>query len=292
VAKDLNTTGRWLKRLTQGLAEPQDRKQLLTVLREASERGLIDADALTMLEGVLEVGDLQVRDIMVPRAQMVSVRRHEPPARILSVVVESGHSRFPVMDEDRDDIVGILLAKDLLRLTTASARERFDIREYMRPAVFVPESKRLNVLLKEFRRNRNHMAIVVDEYGGVAGLCTIEDVIEQIVGEIDDEFDVEDDQNIRRDAPMQFTVRGVTRIAEFNEYFGAHLSEEQGVDTVAGLIMKQLGRLPRRGESAHLEGFELRVLRADRRRIDALKVVAPRDVLPPEERPADGAGPN
>jgi magnesium and cobalt transporter len=242
-----------------------------------------------MLEGVLEVADLQVRDIIVPRAQMVFVRRHEPAARILSVVVESGHSRFPVMDEDRDDIVGILLAKDLLRLTTTAARERFDMREYMRPAVFVPESKRLNVLLKEFRRNRNHMAIVVDEYGGVSGLCTIEDVIEQIVGEIDDEFDVED-EHIRRDAPAQFTVRGVTRIADFNEYFGAHLSEEQGVDTIAGLIMKQLGRLPRRGESTTIEGFEFRVLRADRRRIDALKVVAPRDVLPPEERPADGAG--
>ncbi|TLZ32432.1 MAG: CBS domain-containing protein, partial [Gammaproteobacteria bacterium] len=197
--KDLNSTGRWLmKRLTQGLApEVQDRKDLLAVLREAGERGLVDGDALTMLEGVLEVGDLQVRDIMVPRAQMVFVRRDEPAARILPVVVESGHSRFPVMDEDRDDIVGILLAKDLLRLTTAQARERFDIREYMRPAVFVPESKRLNVLLREFRRNRNHMAIVVDEYGGVSGLCTIEDVIEQIVGEIDDEFDVEDDQNIR-----------------------------------------------------------------------------------------------
>ncbi|TLY49949.1 MAG: CBS domain-containing protein [Gammaproteobacteria bacterium] len=286
--KDLNSTGRWLmKRLTQGLApELQDRKDLLAVLREAGERGLVDGDALTMLEGVLEVGDLQVRDIMVPRAQMVFVRRDEPAARILPVVVESGHSRFPVMDEDRDDIVGILLAKDLLRLTTASARERFDIREYMRPAVFVPESKRLNVLLKEFRRNRNHMAIVVDEYGGVSGLCTIEDVIEQIVGEIDDEFDVEDDQNIRRDAEAQFTVRGVTRIAEFNEYFGARLSEAEGVDTVAGLLMKELGRLPRRGESASIGGFEFRVLRADRRRIDALRVVAPRDVLPPDERAA------
>jgi len=286
--KDLNSTGRWLmKRLTQGLApELQDRKDLLAVLREAGERGLVDGDALTMLEGVLEVADLQVRDIMVPRAQMVFVRRDEPAARILPVVVESGHSRFPVMDEDRDDIVGILLAKDLLRLTTASARERFDIREYMRPAVFVPESKRLNVLLKEFRRNRNHMAIVVDEYGGVSGLCTIEDVIEQIVGEIDDEFDVEDDQNIRRDAEAQFTVRGVTRIAEFNEYFGARLSEAEGVDTVAGLLMKQLGRLPRRGESASIGGFEFRVLRTDRRRIDALRVVAPRDVLPPDERAA------
>src|SRR5438874_1058398 len=252
--KDLNSTGRWLmKRLTQGLApELQDRKDLLAVLREAGERGLVDADALTMLEGVLEVADLQVRDIMVPRAQMVFVRRDEPAARILPVVVESGHSRFPVMDEDRDDIVGILLAKDLLRLTTASARERFDIREYMRPAVFVPESKRLNVLLKEFRRNRNHMAIVVDEYGGVSGLCTIEDVIEQIVGEIDDEFDVEDDQNIRRDAERHFTVRGVTRISEFNEYFGARLSEAEGVDTVAALMWLWQGAGPR--EAARL-GF-------------------------------------
>ena len=288
MAKDLNTTGRWLKRLTQGLAEPQDRQELLSMLREAGERGLIDADALTMLEGVLEVGDLKVRDIMVPRAQMVFVRRSDPPARILPVVVESGHSRVPVMDEDRDDIVGILLAKDLLRLSTQQLRERFDIREFMRPAVFVPESKRLNVLLKEFRRNRNHMAIVVDEYGGVAGLCTIEDVIEQIVGDIDDEFDVEDDQNIRRDAERQFTVRGVTRIDEFNEYFGAQLSEGEGVDTIAGLIMKQLGRLPRRGESVSIDGFEFRVLRADRRRVDALRLLAPRDVLPPPEEPLAG----
>jgi magnesium and cobalt transporter len=288
MAKDASTTGRWLKRFTQGLAEPQDRQQLLTVVREAAERAVIDSDTLTMLEGVLEVGDLQVRDIMVPRAEMVFMRRNERAARILPVVIESGHSRFPVMDADRDNIVGILLAKDLLRLTTAEKRERFDIREYMRPAVFVPESKRLNVLLKEFRRSRNHMAIVVDEYGGVSGLVTIEDVIEQIVGEIDDEFDVEDDQNIRRDGERQFTVRGVTRITEFNEYFGARLSEAEGFDTVAGLVIKQLGRLPRRGESATVDGFEFRVLRADRRRIETLRVVAPRDVLPPEERPADG----
>jgi magnesium and cobalt transporter len=292
MGKDLNTTGRWLRRLTHGLAvEPQDRKALASVLHEAAERGVIDSDALTMLEGVLEVGDLQVRDIMVPRAQMVFVRRDQPAARILPVVVESGHSRFPVMDEDRDDIVGILLAKDLLRLTTAQARERFDIREYMRPAVFVPESKRLNVLLREFRRNRHHMAIVVDEYGGVSGLCTIEDVIEQIVGEIDDEFDVEDDQNIRREAEAQFTVRGVTRIEEFNQFFGTHLPEGQGVDTVAGLLLKQLGRLPRRGETTSIDGFEFRVLRADRRRIDALRVLAPRDVLPPPDERSAGGNP-
>ena len=289
MTRDPNSTGRWLRRLTQGLAsEPQDRSELVTMMREAAERGLLDADALTMLEGVLEVGDLQVRDIMVPRAQMVFVRRDQPAARILPVVVESGHSRFPVMDEDRDDIVGILLAKDLLRLFATESHERFDIREFMRPVVFVPESKRLNVLLKEFRHNRNHMALVVDEYGGVSGLVTIEDVIEQIVGDIDDEFDVEDDHNIRKEAERQFTVRGVTRIEEFNEYFGAHLSEEEGFDTVAGLLMKQLGRLPRRGEAASIDGFEFRVTRADRRRIDALRVVPPQDVIPPEDRPFDG----
>jgi magnesium and cobalt transporter len=289
MAKDLNATGRWLKKIAQGfVGEPQDRNELLAVLREAGQRGLVEPDALSMLEGVLEVGDLQVRDIMIPRAQMVFVRRDDPFAKLLPVVVESGHSRFPVMDDDRDDIVGILLAKDLLRLYAQEVRERFDIREFMRPVVFVPESKRLNVLLKEFRGNRNHMALVVDEYGGVSGLVTIEDVIEQIVGEIDDEFDVEDDHNIRKEAERQFTVRGVTRIDEFNEYFGAHLSEEEGFDTVAGLLMKEFGRLPRRGDAATIDGFEFRVTRADRRRIDALRVVPPQDVIPPEERLSDG----
>ena len=289
MAKDLNATGRWLKKIAQGfVGEPQDRNELLAVLREAGQRGLVEPDALSKLEGVLEVGDLQVRDIMIPRAQMVFVRRDDPFAKLLPVVVESGHSRFPVMDEDRDDIVGILLAKDLLRLYAQEVRERFDIREFMRPVVFVPESKRLNVLLKEFRGNRNHMALVVDEYGGVSGLVTIEDVIEQIVGEIDDEFDVEDDHNIRKEAERQFTVRGVTRIEEFNEYFGAHLSEEEGFDTVAGLLMKEFGRLPRRGDAATIDGFEFRVTRADRRRIDALRVVPPQDVIPPEERLSDG----
>jgi magnesium and cobalt transporter len=283
MSKDLNATGRWLKRITQSLAgEPHDRAELLELLREANERGLLDGDALTMLEGVLEVSDLQVRDIMVPRVQMVFVQRDDPPAKILPSVIESGHSRFPVMDEDRDNIAGILLAKDLLRLCVREAKERFDIREYMRPAVFVPESKRVNVLLKEFRRNRNHMAIVVDEYGGVSGLVTIEDVIEQIVGEIDDEFDVEDDQNIRKEVERQFAVRGVTRLEEFNEYFGTQLVADE-FDTVAGLVMKQLGRLPRRGEAVHIDGFEFRVVRGDRRRIDTLRVTSPRDVTPPAE---------
>jgi magnesium and cobalt transporter len=288
-AKDGHATGRWLRKITQSFsAEPQDRAELLEQLREANERGVIDSDAMTMLEGVLDVADLQVRDIMIPRAQMVAIRRDDPPSRILPVVVESGHSRFPVMDEDRDDIVGILLAKDLLRFFAQGVPERFDIREFMRPAVFVPESKRLNVLLKEFRRNRNHMAIVVDEYGGVSGLVTIEDVIEQIIGDIDDEFDVEDDQNIRMEAERQFAVRGVTRLDEFNEYFGTQILGE-GFDTVAGLVMKTLGRLPRRGEAITVDNFEFRVMRADRRRVDSLRVTSPYDVVPPEERSGDGS---
>jgi len=300
-----SATGRWLKRTLKSISgEPQDREQLIELLRDAGERGVVDADATRMLEGVLEVSDLQVRDIMVPRAQMAFVRRDDPPERILPAVIESGHSRIPVMDENRDDIVGILLAKDLLRLApqaylaqksgaaaTASrgrAIERFDIREYMRPAVFVPESKRLNVLLRDFRRSRNHMAIVVDEYGGVSGLVTIEDVIEEIVGEIEDEFDVEDDRNIRKEEPRQFTVRGVTRLEEFNEYFGTQIAGD-GFDTVAGLVMNRLGRLPRRGETLAIDGLEFRIIRADRRRIDTVRVVSARDVTPPEERAADGA---
>jgi magnesium and cobalt transporter len=266
--------------------EAEDREDLVQQMRQALERGLIDSDALQMMEGVLGVADLQVRDIMIPRSQMVTVRRDDPPEKLLPVIVESGHSRFPVVDDDRDDIVGILLAKDVLRYVATGRLADFDIRECMRPAVVVPESKRVNVLLKEFRRNRNHMAIVVDEYGGVSGVVTIEDAIEQIVGDIDDEFDVEDDQNIRKEAERQFLVRGATPIAEFNEYFGVELADDE-FDTVAGLVMKQLGHLPRRGETLMIGDIEIRVLRADRRRVEALKVLPPRDVLPLEERAAD-----
>ncbi len=279
---------RWLQRLSRALSgEPQDRQDLIAQLRDARERGLIDAEALEMLEGVLGVADIQVRDIMVPRAQMVFVRRDDTLARLLPVVVESGHSRFPVMDSDRDDVVGILLAKDVLRLYSEGVAGRFDMRECMRPAVFVPESKRVNVLLKEFRRNRNHMAIVVDEYGGVAGLVTIEDAIEQIIGDIDDEFDVDDEISIRKEAPRQFLVRGATPIEEFNEYFGTSFADDE-FDTIAGLLMQRFGRLPRRGDSIELGGLEFRVVRADRRRIDALRVVPPADVTPPEERESTG----
>jgi magnesium and cobalt transporter len=284
-----NATGRWLKRLKRSVAgAPEDREALLESLREANARGLLDADALGMIEGVLDVADLRVRDIMIPRAQMVFVRRNDPADVILPKVVESGHSRFPVMDDDRDDIVGILLAKDLLRVFAEGGTARFDIRECMRPAVFVPEAKRVNVLLKEFRGNRNHMAIVVDEYGGVAGVLTIEDVIEQIVGEIDDEFDVEEDLNIRKDAERQFTVRGVTLIEEFNDFFATRFPDDE-FDTVAGLVMKEFGRLPRRGETVEIGGLEFRVTRADRRRVESLRVTTPEDLAPPGERALRGA---
>jgi magnesium and cobalt transporter len=274
------STGRWLKRITQSMSgEPRDLAELVENLREASERGLFDGDALVMLEGVLAVADMQVRDIMVPRSQMVFVERDESPEKLVELVVESGHSRFPVIGEDRDQILGILLAKDLLRLQ-AAADEDFEIREYMRPVVFVPESKRLNVLLKEFRRSHNHIAMVVDEYGGVCGLVTIEDVIEQIVGEIDDEHDVEDDQTIRKERPREFTVRALTPIDKFNEYFSTAFSDEE-YDTIGGLLMQEFGRLPRRGETIKIGDLEFRILRADRRRIDLLRVTVPFDIEPP-----------
>jgi magnesium and cobalt transporter len=264
--------------------EPRDLAELIEHLRDASERGLFDGDALVMLEGVLAVADMQVRDIMVPRSQMVFVGRDESPEKLVELVVESGHSRFPVIGEDRDQILGILLAKDLLRLQ-AAGDETFEIREYMRPVAFVPESKRLNVLLKEFRRSHNHIAMVVDEYGGICGLVTIEDVIEQIVGEIDDEHDVEEDQTIRKERPREFTVRALTPIAQFNAYFGKKFSDEE-YDTIGGLLMQEFGRLPRRGETIKVDGLEFRIVRADRRRIDLLRVVTPVDIEPPaaEER--------
>jgi magnesium and cobalt transporter len=277
-------TGRWLKRITQSMSgEPRDLAELIEDLREASERGLFNGDALVMLEGVLAVADMQVRDIMVPRSQMVFVERDEPPEKLVQLVVESGHSRFPVIGEDRDQILGILLAKDLLRVQIEGG-EHFEIREYMRPVVFVPESKRLNVLLKEFRLSHNHLAMVVDEYGGVCGLVTIEDVIEQIVGEIDDEHDVEDDQTIRQESEREFSVRALTPIAEFNAYFGTAFSDEE-YDTIGGLLMQEFGRLPRRGETIQIGELEFRILRADRRRIDLLRVISPRAIrLPAGDR--------
>ena len=265
-----NTVMRRIRRLTA----PKDRAQLRDMLKNSARHGLLDSDALSMVEGVLDVADLQVRDIMVPHNQMISIRADDPAPRILSVAIDSGHSRFPVLETEGDGVVGILLAKDLLRFYTLGAYTRFDLREWMRKPLFVPESKRVNVLLKELRVGRNHMAIAIDEYGSVAGLVTMEDVIEQIVGSIDDEYDVEDEKNIRREGEHQFQVRGATRIEEFNEYFGASFSDEQ-YDTVAGMVTAHFGRLPRRGEAAVLEGYEFRVTRADRRRVEALRVTVP-----------------
>jgi len=271
-------SGSWLRRLLESLAgEPQDLEELSEVLADARERGLIDADVLAMLEGVLQVSEIQVRDVMVPRSQMVVIQRDEPPERILPVVTESGHSRFPVVGEDRDEVTGILLAKDLLRFFAQGGEGHFDIRECVRPAVFIPESKRLNVLLKEFRVSHNHMAIVVDEYGGVSGLLTIEDVLEQIVGDIGDEYDVDEAEGIRKEAERTFTVPALTRIEEFNRAFGTRFSDEE-FDTIGGLMLHELGRMPRRGEAIEIGGLELKVLRADRRRIEALRVTTPRDI--------------
>jgi magnesium and cobalt transporter len=255
-------------------AAPKDRAQLRDTLKGAAQHGLLDTDALSMVEGVLAVADLQVRDIMIPHNQMTCVREDDLAPRILSVAIDSGHSRFPVLGVDGDKVVGILLAKDLLRVLTISKAASFDLRDWMRKPLFVPESKRVNVLLKELRAGRNHMAIAIDEYGSVAGLVTMEDVIEQIVGDIDDEYDVEDEKNIRREDDRQFLVRGSTRILDFNEHFNADLPDDAN-DTVAGLVTQHFGRLPRRGEAVTLQGFEFRITRADRRRIEAMRVTVP-----------------
>jgi len=271
-------TGSWLRRMVESLTgEPRDLEQLSGILTDARDRGLIDADVLAMLEGVLEVSEIQVRDVMVPRSQMVVVHRDDPPEKILPVVIESGHSRFPVVGEDRDEVVGILLAKDLLRYFAQDGGSQFDIRECLRPAVFIPESKRLNVLLKEFRVSHNHMAIVVDEYGGVSGLLTIEDVLEQIVGDIGDEYDVDESEGIRREGERTYSVPALTRIEEFNETFGTRFSDEE-FDTIGGLVLHELGRMPRRGEAVEIGGLELKVQRADRRRIETLRVTTPSEI--------------
>ncbi len=253
-------------------SEPRDRGQLVENLRAAQARDLIDPEALGMLEGVLNVSDMQVRDIMVPRAQMEVVRRDATLEEIVPDVVASAHSRIPVILDSRDEVVGILLAKDLLRFFPNGSGEAFDMQEILRPAVFVPESKRLNVLLKEFRLSRNHMAIVVDEYGGVAGLVTIEDVLEQIVGEIEDEHDVEDYlTQIMQHPGDRYTIKALTPMEEFNAFFRTGYSEED-FDTIGGLLLSRFGHVPRRGEHVTFDGMEFRVLRADNRRLHLVEM--------------------
>jgi magnesium and cobalt transporter len=258
--------------------EPDNRAELLETLHDAHGRGLIDADALSMIEGVFQVSDLSARDIMVPRAQMDTIDINEPIEQWLPLVLRSGHSRFPVIEGDRDRVLGILLAKDLLRYF---ADEKFDVRGMLRPAVFIPESKRLNVLLRDFRAKRNHIAIVVDEFGGVAGLLTIEDVLEQIVGDIEDEYDFDEDHDNILPARQgengpRWRVKAQTPISQFNEALGLAFSDDE-VDTVGGLVANHLGRVPHKGEVFETETVRFEVLRADARRIHVLLV----DKLPP-----------
>ncbi len=271
-----STRPSFIERLTALLSRaPEDREQLLELLHAAFERNLLDADALSIIEGALSVSDIQVREIMVPRAQMDVIAIDETLEKVAEEVIAAAHSRFPVTGENRDDIIGILLAKDLLRYF--SGRE-FDLRDTLRPAVFIPESKRLNVLLREFRVSRNHMAIVVDEYGGVAGLVTIEDVLEQIVGDIEDEYDFDEDaDNIVLDNAGRYRVKADTEIADFNTAFSTDCPDDE-FDTVGGLVIAQLGRLPKRGETVQIAGLRVQVLRADSRRVHTLLVDPQRSI--------------
>lgn len=261
----------WLERIAHFLLrEPEDRGELVEMLHSAFERNLLDADALAMIEGVMSVGEMQVRDVMVPRSQMDVIDIAQQPEQFIPFVIEAAHSRFPVVDGSKDNVLGILLAKDLLRFY--AGEQDFDVRDMLRPAVYIPESKHLNVLLKDFRNIRNHMALVVDEYGGIAGLVTIEDVVEQIVGDIEDEFDYnEEAANIVLGRRGLWRVKGITEIADLNAALGAAFSVE-GFDTIAGLVTSHFGHLPKRGEAVSFDGFRFVVLRADSRRIHSLQI--------------------
>jgi len=266
---------RWLSFLQKITAifssKPEDRHDLIELLRESETRNLLDQDALTMIEGALQVSEMQVRDIMIPRVQMIVVKNDAEAEDILATVVESGHSRFPVVGGNTDEIAGILLAKDLLNYFSDLENSKFNIKDMMRRAIYVPESKRLNVLLREFRSNRNHMAIVIDEYSGVAGLVTMEDVIEEIVGEIEDEHDIDDEDQIKPHGRNRYTVKALTQIEEFNDFFGTQLSDKE-FDTIGGLALKAFGHVPKRGESIEIEGFNVKVLRSDKRRIHLMRM--------------------
>ncbi|MXS85150.1 CBS domain-containing protein [Nitrosomonas sp. HPC101] len=261
----------WLEHISTLLSrKPEDREQLLALLHSAYERNLLDADALAMIEGVMQVSEMQVRDVMVPRSQMDTIDINEKPEEVVPFVIETAHSRFPVTDGNKDQVMGVLLAKDLLRYY--SSREAFNIRDMLRPVVYIPESKKLNILLKDFRSNRNHIAIVVDEYGGVAGLVTIEDVLEQIVGDIEDEYDFDEDEAyIVADTDGHYRVKAITEISNFNETLGASFSDKN-FDTIGGLVINEFGRLPENGESIIIEDLSFTVVRADSRRLHLLKV--------------------
>ena len=269
--KGQKSSSSWVQRLSKLFFEPQDQEQLVELIRRASERHILDADALSIVEGALSVSQMQVRDVMIPRSQVVMISRDAPADEILKLIVEKAHSRFPVIDDDRDDVIGILLAKDLLAAVVSADKFEFDLREIMRPAVFIPESKRLNVLLREFRARRNHMAIVVDEYGGVAGMITIENVLEQIVGEIEDEHDIDDDAPILKHDETHYTIKALTEVDDFNEYFSTGWSDD--FDTVGGVVMNGFEHLPARDEQVIIDNLQFTVMRADNRRIHLLEMV-------------------
>ncbi len=266
------STKGWLDRIYNIFTgEPQNQKQLLDLLKNLQSHQLLGDDELNMIEGVLQVDDMQVRDIMIPRGQMVVLDHEDSFPEIIQKITDSGHSRFPVIDDDKDDVVGILLAKDLLQLSLDQGQE-FEINEYIRSASFIPESKRLNVLLKDFRHNRSHMAMIVDEYGGVSGLITIEDVLEQIVGKIDDEHDEDEEIDIQPHGANRYSVRALTPLPEFNEYFNTDY-EREDIETIGGLLLRQFGRLPERGESVAFDNLTFKVLNADSRQVHLYQVI-------------------
>lgn len=262
----------WLERLSDMLIrEPKDREQLMEVLRDAEERHILSSEMLRMIESVLQVSEMQVRDVMIPKTQMVVVDQDHSIENILPQVIESGHSRFPVVDSATDDVVGILLAKDLLKFCYQEGIKQSNIKAVLRPAVFVPQSKRLDILLREFRVNRNHIAIVIDEYGHVCGLVTIEDVLEQIVGEIEDEYDIDEEEHIKQHVDDSHVVKATTTVEDFNQYFNTQFSNLE-FDTIGGLVMQAFGHLPKRGEIINIENFRFKVLNSDNRRILLLEV--------------------
>ena len=261
----------WLEKLTQAFAqEPKTRQELFELLREANRNKLLDNDALAIVEGAIQIADLQVRDIMIPRSQMISIKACQTPEEFLPAIIDAAHSRYPVIGENNDEVLGILLAKDLLPLILKKP-DNFDLRSLLRPCNFVPESKRLNVLLKEFRANHNHMAVVIDEYGGVAGLVTIEDVLEQIVGDIEDEHDVEEDSYIRSLPTGDYIVKALTPVDDFNDFFNSGFSEDE-FDTIGGVVMSAFGHLPKRNEIIEIDRMRFRVLNADSRRLHLLRI--------------------
>ena len=261
----------WLEKLAQAFAqEPKTRKELFELLREANRNKLLDNDALAIVEGAIQIADLQVRDIMIPRSQMISIKACQTPEEFLPAIIDAAHSRYPVIGENNDEVLGILLAKDLLPLILKKPG-KFDLRSMLRPCNFVPESKRLNVLLKEFRANHNHMAVVIDEYGGVAGLVTIEDVLEQIVGDIEDEHDVEEDSYIRPLPTGDYIVKALTPVDDFNDLFNSGFSEDE-FDTIGGVVMSAFGHLPKRNEIIEVDRMRFRVLNADSRRLHLLRI--------------------